>query len=72
MNTERTDLFQQIYGALEGTVADRVMAAFDHVPEPGEEIDLDALHIEIEAVENGAVATVIVGNRPTQDTSADS
>jgi putative hemolysin len=58
--------------ALEGTVADRVMAAFDHVPEPGEEIDLDALHIEIEAVENGAVATVIVGNRPTQDTSADS
>ena len=53
-------------------MADRVMAAFDHVPEPGEEIDLDALHIEIEAVENGAVATVIVGNRPTQDTSADS
>jgi len=58
--------------ALEGTVGDRVMAAFDHVPEPGEQIDLDALHIEIEAVENGAVATVIVGNRPTQDTSADS
>jgi CBS domain containing-hemolysin-like protein len=49
-----------------------VMAAFDHVPEPGEAIHLDGLRLEIEAVEGGAPATVIVGNRPNQNDSADS
>jgi magnesium and cobalt exporter, CNNM family len=51
----------------EGTVGDRVIASLGHAPEPGEEIAFDGLHAEIEAVEGGAVVSVIVGDRPRQD-----
>ncbi len=51
----------------DGTVSDRAIAALGHVPEPGEELDVDGLHVEIEAVENNAVVFVIVGDRPGQD-----
>ena len=34
------------------------------LPNTGEEIDLDGTHIEIEAVEGGAVMSVIAGRRP--------
>lgn len=51
-----------------GTVAGRILAAFGgQVPEPGEEIDVDGLHVEVEAVESGNVVSVIVGNRPRHD-----
>ena len=53
-------------------MADRVTAASIMFQNQAKQIDLDALHIEIEAVESGAVATIIVGNRPTQDESAES
>lgn len=56
----------------EETVGDRVIASVGHVPESGEEIDLDDLHMEIEAVEGGAVASVIVGDRPGQDENGNS
>jgi CBS domain containing-hemolysin-like protein len=51
----------------EQTVADRVTAALGHVPESGEELEVDGLHLEVEAVEGGAVVSVIVGDRPGQD-----
>jgi magnesium and cobalt exporter, CNNM family len=51
----------------EGTVGDRAIAGLGHVPEPGEEIDVDGLHVEVEAVESSAVVSVIVGDRPGQD-----
>ncbi len=56
----------------EETVADRVIAGVGHVPESGEEIDLDDLHVEIEAVEGGAVASVIVGDRHGADEDSNS
>jgi hypothetical protein len=34
------------------------------VPEPGEEMVIDDVHVEIEAVDGGAVTSVIVGARP--------
>jgi CBS domain containing-hemolysin-like protein len=46
----------------DGTVADRVIAALGHVPEPGEEGDVDGLHVEVEAAEAGTVVSVIVGD----------
>jgi putative hemolysin len=51
----------------DGTVADRVISALGHAPEPGEEGDVDGLHVEVEAAEAGTVVSVIVGDRPGQE-----
>ena len=56
----------------EGTVGDRVIASAGHVPESGDELVVDELHIEVEAVEGSAVASVIVGDRPRQDENGNS
>jgi putative hemolysin len=56
----------------DGTVGDRAIAGLGHVPEPGEEIDVDGLHVEVEAVESGVVVSVIVGDRPGQDENGNS
>jgi CBS domain containing-hemolysin-like protein len=56
----------------EGTVGDRIVAALGRVPEAGEETDVDGLHVEVEAVESGAVVSVIVGDRPGQDENGNS
>src|SRR5215213_7820183 len=46
------------------TVGAYVAAALGRVPEPGEEIVVQDTPVEIEAVEGGAIASVIVGHRP--------
>lgn len=56
----------------DGTVGDQVIAAVGHVPESGDEIDLDGLHVEVEAVESGTVVSVIVGDRPRHDENGNS
>src|SRR3954463_6694874 len=56
----------------DGTVGDRIVAALGRVPEAGEEIDVDGLHVEVEAVEGGAVVSVIVGDRPGHDENGNS
>jgi putative hemolysin len=56
----------------EGTVGDRIVAALGRVPEAGEDADVDGLHVEVEAVEAGAVVSVIVGDRPGQDENENS
>ena len=45
------------------TVGGRVVEALKHVPEPGEEIDVDGTHVEVEAVDGGAVTSMIIGQR---------
>jgi len=55
----------------EGTVGDRVIGALGHVPESGEVVEVDGLHVEVEAVE-GATMSVIVGDRPGHDDSSNS
>jgi CBS domain containing-hemolysin-like protein len=49
------------------TVGGRVVEALRRVPEPGEEIDIDGTHVEVEAVDGGAVTSVIVGQRPAPE-----
>ncbi len=49
------------------TVGGRVVEALKHVPEPGEEIDVDGAHVEVEAVDGGTVTSVIVGQRPAAE-----
>jgi CBS domain containing-hemolysin-like protein len=52
--------------SLDRTVAEHIAAVLGRVPEAGEEFDVDGAHVEIEAVEGGAIASVIVGDRPGQ------
>ncbi len=49
------------------TVGAHVLQALQRVPEPGEEVVVDGQHVEIEAVDAGAVTSVIVGERPAGD-----
>ena len=46
------------------TVGAYVLQALGRLPEPGEEVVIDGLPVEIEAVENDTVMSVIVGERP--------
>jgi putative hemolysin len=41
-----------------------IRGVLKRVPEPGEEIDLEGTHLEIEVVEGGTVMSVIAGTRP--------
>ena len=48
----------------EHTVAGHLLERLGRLPEPGEELVLDGVTIEIEGVEGGAVTSIIVGQRP--------
>jgi CBS domain containing-hemolysin-like protein len=46
-------------------VGGHVLERLQRVPEPGEEVEIDGVHVEIEAVDDGGTVTsVIVGERP--------
>jgi putative hemolysin len=49
------------------TVGGYIAAALGRVPEAGEELVIQDTPIEIEAVEAGAIASVIIGHRPRAD-----
>jgi CBS domain containing-hemolysin-like protein len=53
------------------TIAEQITATLGRVPEPGEELEIDGVQVEVEAVEGEAVASVIVGERPRQDEGAE-
>jgi putative hemolysin len=46
------------------TIGGHVLERLQRVPEPGEEVVIDDVNVEIEAVDGGAVTSVIVGARP--------
>jgi CBS domain containing-hemolysin-like protein len=48
------------------TVGAHILQALHRLPEPGEEVIVDGQHVEIEAVDSGVIASVIVGERPTR------
>lgn len=49
------------------TVGAHLATVLGGVPEAGEEFDIDGAHVEIEAVEGDAIASVIVGDRAGAD-----
>jgi putative hemolysin len=53
------------------TVGGHVLERLRRVPEPGEEAVIDGVPVEIEAVDAGTVASVIVGERPEQPAGGD-
>lgn len=52
---------------IERPVGEKITVVLGRTPEPGEELNLHGLHVEVEAVEGNAVASVIVGERPRQE-----
>jgi len=52
-----------LWRALEETVASHLAAALGRIPEAGEEFEIDGTRVEIEAVEGGAITSVIFGHR---------
>jgi putative hemolysin len=57
-------LIGQPWSGAADTVGGLIVERLGRVPEPGEETAIDGVPVEIEAVEGGAVASVIVGARP--------
>jgi magnesium and cobalt exporter, CNNM family len=53
------------------TVGEQITKVLGRVPEPGEEVDVDGIHVEVEALDGDAIASVIVGERPRQDEDAE-
>jgi len=58
--------------SLDRTVGEQITAVIGRLPESGEELDIDGVHVEVEAVDAGAIASVIVGDRPGQDENGES
>lgn len=52
-------------GAPAETVGAYILRSLQRVPEPGEEVVIDGMHVEIEAVDGDTVTSIIVGERPT-------
>ena len=50
-------------GGLDDTVAGHLLRVLGVLPEPGQEFVIDGTPVEVEAVEGGAIASVIVGRR---------
>jgi putative hemolysin len=55
------------WGGLDETIGSHLARALARLPEPGEEFDVDGTRVEIEAVEGGAITSVIFGNRASSD-----
>lgn len=55
------------WGGLDETIGSHLALALARLPEPGEEFDIDGTRVEIEAVEGGAITSVIFGNRASSD-----
>jgi len=45
------------------TVGGHILERLQRVPEPGEGVVVDGVHVEVEAVDAGAVTSIIVGER---------
>ena len=64
-------LIGPVWRNIDRTVGEQITAVLGRVPEPGEEVKIDGIAVEVEALEGDAIASVIVGERPSQDEDAD-
>lgn len=64
-------LIQPAWRNVDRTIGEQITATLGRVPEPGEEVEIDGVHVEVEAIEADAVASVIVGERPRHDEDAE-
>jgi len=64
-------LIGPVWRNMDRTVGEQITAVLGRVPEPGEEVVIDGITVEVEALEGDAIASVIVGERPNQDEDAE-
>ena len=64
-------LIGPVWRNMDRTVGEQITAVLGRVPEPGEEVEIDGIPVEVEALEGDAIASVIVGERPNQDEDAE-
>jgi CBS domain containing-hemolysin-like protein len=60
-------LISEAWRGSDETVGAHLATLLGGVPEAGEEFDIDGAHVEIEAIEGDAIASVIVGDRAGSD-----
>jgi putative hemolysin len=63
-------LIGSAWRSLDRTVAEQITTVLGRVPEPGEEVEVDGIHVEVEALDGDAITSVIVGERLKQDEGA--
>jgi CBS domain containing-hemolysin-like protein len=64
-------LIGSAWRSLDRTVAEQITTVLGRIPEPGEEVDVDGVHVEVEALDGDAITSVIVGDRLKQDEGAE-
>ena len=64
-------LIGSAWRSLDRTVAEQITTVLGRVPEPGEEVDVDGVQVEVEALDGDAITSVIVGERLKQDEGAE-
>ena len=64
-------LIGPIWRNVDRTIAEQITTVLGRVPEPGEEVEIDGIPVEVEALEGDAITSVIVGERPTHDEGAE-
>jgi CBS domain containing-hemolysin-like protein len=64
-------LIGPVWRNVDRTIGEQITTLLGRVPEPGEEVEIDGIPVEVEALEGDAITSVIVGERPTQDEGAE-
>ncbi len=64
-------LIGPVWRNVDRTIGEQITTVLGRVPEPGEEVEIDGIPVEVEALEGDAITSVIVGERPTQDEGAE-
>jgi CBS domain containing-hemolysin-like protein len=64
---QASPLIGNVWNGPAETVGVHVLQALGRIPDPGEEVVVNGLQVEIEAVDSGTVTSVIVGQRPARD-----
>jgi len=64
-------LIGPVWRNVDRTIGEQITSVLGRVPEPGEEVEIDGIPVEVEALEGDTITSVIVGERPTQDEGAE-
>jgi magnesium and cobalt exporter, CNNM family len=63
-------LIGSAWRSLDRTVAEQITTVLGRIPEAGEEVDVDGVHVEVESLDGDAITSVIVGESLKQDEGA--
>src|SRR5262245_11940096 len=64
-------LIGPVWRNVDRTIGEQITTVLGRVPEPGEEVEIDGIPVEVEALDGDAITSVIVGERPRPDEGAE-